>query len=172
MPNTIENAVAKVAGKAAAVDARFRGLKGVFTKLAEQHHEVNVLLLSAESATDVTKRRSLWETIRKQLLSHEQAELRELYPVLEAYPALRDIVRRHASEASELEMLIRRLDGIGVSADEWLPTLSQLKASVTAHAEEEERVFFPQSQQVIGEHASALLEQPFLQAKKTLMSTL
>jgi hypothetical protein len=71
MPNPVENVVAKAVGKAAAVEARLKGLKGVFMKLAEQHHQVASLLARAESTEDFTVRASLWRQIRKELVSHE-----------------------------------------------------------------------------------------------------
>ena len=81
MSNPFQDLVAKVTGKAAGVEARAKGLKGVFRKLAEQHHEVGSLLASAQKADDPA---GLWQRIRTELVSHEQAELVEIYPVLVA----------------------------------------------------------------------------------------
>src|SRR5689334_13823575 len=100
MQNPIESAIAKVAGVTAAVDARFKGLRGVFTKLAEQHHQVDVLLQSAQATTDFVKRAQLWRQIRKELISHEQAELLEVYPLLEAHEATQLMAAAHASHAA------------------------------------------------------------------------
>jgi hemerythrin superfamily protein len=169
MPNAIENAVAKVAGKTGAVEARFKGLKGVFTKLAEQHHEVGALLSRAESATDFSKRRDLWGEIRKQLISHEQGELLEIYPALESYAATRDVARRHAEEAGELEALIREVDSVGFQSDAWQPTLANLIAKVTEHVQIEETEFFPRAQEALGEDAAKQLEAPFMKAKEQAM---
>jgi hemerythrin HHE cation binding domain-containing protein len=166
MPNPIQNAVAKVAGKAAGVEARLKGLKGVFAKLAEQHHEAGALLGSTESATDHTKRRELWQQVRKELMSHEQGELLEIYPVLEGYDATREIARRHADHASELEGLIRQVDAIGVQSDAWRPALERLIAKVKEHVEKEETEFFPRAQEALGDDAARQLEKPFLRAQE------
>jgi len=165
MPNPIQNAVAKVTGKAAGVEARLKGLKGVFAKLAEQHHEVGALLSNAESATDHTTRRELWQKIRKELLSHEQGELLEIYPVLEGYDATREIARQHADQAGELEGLIRQVDAIGVQSDAWRPALERLIARVKEHVQKEEEDFFLRAQAALGDEAARQLEKPFLRAQ-------
>ncbi|HEV8547396.1 MAG TPA: hemerythrin domain-containing protein [Polyangiaceae bacterium] len=166
MPNPIQNVVAKVAGKTANVEARLKGLKGVFAKLAEQHHEAGALLKSAEGSNDFTKRRELWQEVRKALVSHEQGELLELYPVLEGYDATREIARRHADHAGELEALIREVDSIGVQSDAWRPAIGRLIAKVQEHVEREETDFFPRAQEALGEEAVKQLEKPFLRAQE------
>jgi hypothetical protein len=166
MPNPIENAVAKVAGMTGAVEARFRGLKGVFMKLAEQHHQVSAMLTRAESATDHTKRHDLWQEIRRELMSHEQGELMEVYPVLEGYDATRQIAREHADRAGELEGLIRQVDAIGYQSDAWLPALQRLIAKVKEHVETEEKDYFPRAQEAMGDEVAKQIEQPFLRTKE------
>jgi hemerythrin superfamily protein len=172
MPNPIQNAVAKVAGKAAGMEARLKGLRGVFAKLAEQHHEVGALLATAESTADHTTRRELWQKIRKELMAHEQAELLEIYPVLEGYEATREIARRHADHASELEGLIRQVDAIGVQSDAWRPAVERLTAKVKDHVEKEETEFFPRAQEALGDEAARQLETPFLRAQETIKQKL
>jgi hypothetical protein len=172
MPNPIESVVAKVTGKAAAVEARMKGLKGVFNKLAEQHHEVGSLLSRAAKADDFTSRAGLWHQIRRELVSHEQAELLEVYPVLEANGQTQDLARAHANDAGGLEELIRELDSIGVQAAAWESTLARLIEKVNAHVELEENQLFPTAQAVIGEEAAKLLEEPFLKAKEMAMGRL
>ena len=164
--NPIEKAAAKVAGKTANVQARFKGLKGVFAKLAEQHHEAGALLASAEGAEDFTKRSDLWRVIRKELMSHEQAELQEIYPVIEGYAQTRDLALRHAGHASELETLIQQVDSTAVQSDEWLPALRRLIAKVKEHVEKEENDFFPRAQETLGDDRVKKLEEPFLSAQE------
>ncbi len=172
MANVFENAASKVAGKAAAVEARLNGLTGVFTKLAEQHHAVGVLLTQAEGTTDPAKRRELWVEIRAALLSHEQAELLELYPLLETYETIRDLTPRHADHAGELEALIRQVDIVGTESDTWGFALQRLMAKVKEHVEKEETEFFPRAQAAIGDEVAKQLEKPFLRAQELVKSRL
>jgi hypothetical protein len=166
MNNPLENVKAKVAGIAGAVGARAKGLKGVFLKLAEQHHELGSLLATAEGTKDFTKRAELWSKIRRELVSHEQAELLQVYPILDDYEVTRDIVRRHTEEATELETAVRELDGIGFQADEWHPALVRLIALVKAHVELEEEEFFPRAQDAIGDDAAREPETPYARAQQ------
>jgi hypothetical protein len=166
MSNPIEKVVAKVAGKTAGIEARFNGLRGVFATLAEQHHEATSLLLGAESTNDYTKRSELWRQVRRALLSHEQAELLEIFPVLEGYEATRELARRHATHANELHQLIIHVDSLGVQSDAWRPSLQRLLAKVKEHAAEEEGEFFPKAQEALGEFRVKKLEAPFLRAQE------
>lgn len=172
MPNPLENFAAKVTGKAAAVEARLKGLKGVFNKLAEQHHEVGALLSRAQSAEDPTSRSELWHDIRKELVSHEQGELTEIYPVLATDDRTRQIALAHADGASELEALIDEIDKLPPQSAEWKPALGRLIAKVKEHVEIEETQYFPAAQEALGEAAAKQLEQPFLRAKEMAMSKL
>ena len=97
MPNPIENIAAKAAGKVGAIEAMAKGLNGVFVTLAEQHHEACVLLSRAEGTKDAEKRRELWTEIKKQLVSHERAELAEVYPALGSDSRTEDIEIGRAS---------------------------------------------------------------------------
>ncbi len=172
MPNTIENVGAKVVGKSAEVEARLQGLRGVFLKLAEQHHEVGSLLARAESTEDFTTRASLWRQIRKELVSHEQAELLQIYPALAGLEAVSDIVAAHATDAAELETSIAEVDAIAVQTKDWKPALRRLIAKVTEHMELEEKDFFPKAQQALGVDAATQLEEPFERAKAMAASRL
>jgi hypothetical protein len=166
MANPVEHVKAKVAGMAGAVEARMKGLKGVFGKLAEQHHEVSSLLETAQETDDYTKRAKLWSDIRRELVSHEQAELMQVYPVVAEYETAKDISLQHNEEAGKLEAAVRELDGIGYQSDEWLPALKRLVELVRTHVELEEEEFFPRAQEAMGEEAARELEGPFLRAKK------
>ncbi|HEY3500639.1 MAG TPA: hemerythrin domain-containing protein [Polyangiaceae bacterium] len=172
MPNPIENFAAKVAGKTAAVEARLKGLKGVFNKLAEQHHALGSLLSRAESAEDPTSRAALWHEIRKELVSHEQAELLEIYPALAGNERTRAIAVAHADGASELEALIEEVDRMPPQTSDWKPALARLRAKVKEHVEIEETQYFPAAQAALGERAAKQLEAPFLAAKEMAMAKL
>jgi hemerythrin superfamily protein len=172
MPNHIENVIAKGAGKVAGVEARAKGLKGVFTKLAEQHREAATLLSRAQSTTDIEKRRDFWREIKKQLVSHERAELSEIYPTLSAYDTTRDIVGRHAQEANVLESTIHQIDAITFDSPAWKTALERLMGLVKQHVAEEEDEFFPRALEALGDEAAKQLEEPFMRAKQREMNAI
>jgi hemerythrin superfamily protein len=172
MANPVEHIKAKVAGISGAAEARFKGLKGVFTKLAEQHRQVSSLLSTIEKTDDLTRRAALWAEIRRELVSHEQAELLQVYPILEDYETTREIARLHTQAAGELETAVQELDGIGFQSDAWQPALERLIQKVRAHVELEEEQFFPRAQEILGDDVARELEVPFERAKELALQRL
>lgn len=172
MPNPVEKVVAKGAAKAAAVGARAKGLTGVFNKLAEQHQEASMLLKRAESVDDPAKREDLWRTIRRELLSHEKAEMTTVYPALKQDASVSDIPRHHNAEVPDLEAAIRDIDAAGFNAPNWKALIQKLSMLVQHHADEEENVLFPRAEQAIGKQAASDLEEPYLAAKERVAESL
>jgi hemerythrin superfamily protein len=175
MPNPLETVAAKTAAKAANVGARAKGLTGVFAKLAEQHQEVSVLLKRAAGVDDVQKRRELWATLRRELLSHERGERQVVYPALEDLEDLanlQDIVQRHAEEADTLEAAIIEIDIAGCSSPNWPSHMQRLIALVQKHVDEEEDDFFPRAQEALGKDVARDLEDPFMAAKERQMESI
>ena len=68
---------------------------------------------------ELRERNELWAEIRKELISREQGELLEVYPLLESYESTRALARRHAEHANELEDAISELDALGAAAPAW-----------------------------------------------------
>lgn len=169
MPNPMENIAAKAAAKAAAVGARAKGLTGVFSKLAEQHTEVKVLLKRAESLDDVDKRQDLWATIRRDLLSHERAEIAAVYPALDEMESTRDIVARHNEEAETLEATIAEIDLAGSDSEHWKSLMQRLTDLVKHHVDEEENEFFPRAQETIGKDKTQELAGAYSAAQERIM---
>lgn len=167
MPNRMDSILSKGAGMMKGVKARLEGLTGVFKTLAEQHGEVAAMLKRLQSKPE--KKPELWPEIRRELLSHERGEMREVYPVLRQHVQTRSLAEHHDQEAAEMERLIERID-VAV-ADEWLPLYHQLVDAVIRHANEEENTIFPKAQEAIGEQTAKDLEPRFLAAKKQVMAT-
>lgn len=172
MPSKIENAMSKGMGTLKTAQATLRGLDGVFRTLAKQHGEVTALLKRAKATDDVGKRAELWEEIRAELLSHERAELLEVYPALEEHAETRSLARDHAEEAMALEHLIEQIDSLDEGEAEWQELLGELAEMVQRHAGEEETEIFPKAQATLGDVRTEELERPFLAAKERVMSEL
>jgi hemerythrin superfamily protein len=160
MMTTSDQIISKGAGLAHELSARLDGLVGVFSALAEQHGEAGALLKRAKA--DESKRTALWPTIRATLRSHEEGELRELYPVLREYTELRAFADRHATEASLLSQTIDRMDACDPKSPHFADMLDQLIGLVEAHVTEEEKHIFPKSQSVIGDARARALAPKFL----------
>ena len=167
MPNRMDSMLSKGAGVMKGVKARLEGLTGVFKTLAEQHGEVAAMLKRLQSKPE--KKAELWSEIRRELLSHERGEIREVYPVLRQHVQTRALAEHHDQEAAEMERLIERIDA--AVADEWLPHYHQLVDMVIRHANEEENTIFPKAQEAIGERTTKDLEARFLAVKQQIAAS-
>jgi hemerythrin superfamily protein len=170
MPNRMDSIISKGTGAVKAVEARMHGLVGVFKVLSEQHGEAGALLRRVKR--DPERRAELWPTIRQELVSHERAELREVYPVLAEHARLRALADRHEAEAGQLSALIDRIHATEMSSPTWGPLFDQLVDQVMLHVKEEESEIFPKAQEVIGAARAKELEPLFLAAKKQIAMAL
>jgi hemerythrin superfamily protein len=164
MPNRMHSFVAKTAGKVKAVKARLDGLVGVFKTLAEQHAEVKVLLRKLQDNPEM--KAELWPDIRRNLLSHEKAELNEVYSVLRVHAPTAELADHHDEEAAEMQGLIDEIET--ADSETWQMLYDELVDSVSFHAAEEEKEIFPKAQQVIGDKVAKQLDELFLAAQKQI----
>jgi len=158
----------KVMGTVKAVTAGFKGLRGVFLHLAEEHGEVWALMKHVSKTSDAQVRREHFPHIRTELLSHEKGELSEVYGVLANYEQLRATVLKHNDEAHALEKAIADVDAQDFASEEWGTCFQRLFTLVQAHVEEEENDFFPKAQQVIDEDESKQILARYEVAKKSV----
>lgn len=146
------------------------GLVGVFSTLADQHDQVAQLFDQLEASPE--SRALLWPQIRRELVSHEHSEVRELFPVLRQYEETRELADQHDAEARELDALIARLDALDIQSDDWVDVFDELVETVTHHAKDEEEAnIFPLAQRVIGETRAVELEAKVLAAKQQLVES-
>jgi len=168
MASSIEQITTKVAGTVKAVAAGFKGLRGVFLHLAEEHGEVGSLMMHVSKTTDPKVRREHFPHIRAELLSHEKGELAEVYGVLANHEQLRGVVLEHNSEAHSLEKAIADVDVLDFASPEWGPTFERLLTLVRAHVEHEENDFFPKAQELIDEEESKQILKRYETAKQSV----
>ena len=166
MPNRMDSMISKGAGMMKGVKARLDGLHGVFRTLAEQHGEVSAMLKRLQDKPE--KKNELWPEIRRELLSHERAEMREIYPVLRQHAQTRALAEHHDQEAADLERLIEHLD---MQVGDWNMLFDQLVDAVIHHANEEENEIFPKAQDAIGDRAAKDLDARFLATKKQIAAS-
>ena len=168
MPSRIDELMSKGMGAVKGVKARVEGLSGVFRTLCEQHGEVSALLRRVQG--DRAKRAELWPKIRRELLSHERAELAEVFPVLRQYPETAQFAEQHDQEATQLETLIARVQELSVDAPDWSQRFDELVELVVKHVAEEEDTMFPAAQKALGGDRAKEIEPKFLAAKKAAMA--
>lgn len=172
MAHPIDEATAKTAGAARAVKSRFKGLVGVFTTLAKEHGEAKHLLKRAMNTSDTDKQRELWRTLRADLLSHERAELIEVYTALDRHAELAEIVARHRREARDLEVALDAVDTASYGTSDWTRALGTLEALVNEHARVEEEDFFPRASEVLDKQTIQGLDQRYQTRKAAILAEL
>ena len=171
MANSIDTVVAKGTGAVKGMQPRLGGLTGVFETLAEQHGIASALLERVQK--DPAKRAKLWPTIRRELVSHERAEMSEVYPALRELAETSAMADRHDEEAEELDGLIKRLDGeIDVTSTEWGSQFARLATIVVQHATEEEKDIFPVALEALGDDEARKLDDRFKAAQDRIKETL
>lgn len=150
MANVIEETISKLAGKLGEAKAVVTGLQGVFRQLTLEHKEVAALLARAALSSDGDKRAELWTGIRQMLTAHEEAEEQVIYSELEGRPEFADLVRKHRSEATQIEAFMQNVDLSLPDTVLWEGSLKQLREAVLSHAQEEEAHTFPRLQKELG----------------------
>jgi hemerythrin superfamily protein len=170
MPTRMDSMLSTGMGKLKAVKARLKGLTGVFKTLTEQHGEVVALLERAKTSDE--KFTQLWPTIKRELISHERAEVRELYPYLRIYPETRAMADHHDAEANTLEWLIAQVDELGIGTQERKDTFQRLIDTVVHHASEEESEIFPKAQEEMGKQLARTVDERFLATKEAVAASI
>lgn len=158
MTHKLEELASKAVGAIKATQATLEGLSGVFRHLVREHGEVSALLLRLKFSADPAMRRELWSLVRAELLSHERAEISEVYPTLRQDTQTQAMVLEHDGDASELEELIDELNAIDTKSDRWQPTLERLIAAVQEHVRDEEEEYFPIADHAFKERSDDMLE--------------
>ncbi len=147
-------------------------LSGLFSLLAQEHREFAKLMGRVANTEDSGHRRQLYKELRRQLLAHELGELKEVYPLLTGYKATRHLATIHADESTELDITIEHLDTLNVDHEQWESGLRHLMRLFHEHIEQEEIVFFPSAQDVLGEAESAELQTRYEAAKLSALKRL
>lgn len=170
MPNQFEEMLSKGAGTVGAAGAKIKGLSGVFVTLTEEHKEAAALLKRALASDEPKKRADLWGRLRRELLSHERAELQEIYPLLQgAEGAAQAIPLKHGERARLLEAQIENVERTPIDSEEWHEALSRLQETVEQHTKEEEAEFFPKAQEALGKDVAKDLDERYKVAKGAFM---
>ncbi len=93
--SSFDKAASEAMGAVKVVKAAFKGLKGVFATAMKQHGQATAILKRIHGSSDVEVRRALWPKLRGELVSHEHAEMKVIYPELRNHAETRDLADRH-----------------------------------------------------------------------------
>ena len=136
-------------------------------QLLKSEHDKAKRAFGEIQAASANQRAELWTKLEPELKLHEQMEEVTLYgPVAQAVgatdQALKEWQEHHHEEVTKAEALIREIDGLDPTGDEWMEKVEELRETLEHHIEEEESNIWPRIQQAWDqsrlEHAGQQME--------------
>lgn len=168
MPTRTEEIASKGTGAAKTVKT-VGSLHGVFKKLVQEHREIAALLTQLKAASDLEVRRGLFARIRTDMLVHDKAEVRAVYPAFDAYSELQPMAKEHAGGAMQLERSLEQLSELPLTDASWEPRFDKLVELAVQHTREEEEEYFPAAADLLGQDEAERLQDRYEAAKAEVM---
>ena len=138
----------------------------IFDVLKKEHDRQRTLLEQiAETTGDSEERRTLFETLRKELQAHAAAEEESLYATMLADPDLRDEARHSVSEHKEVDDMLGELVEADMATGGWLTRFKSLRERYLHHIDEEEEEMFPSAAEAFDNKTEAALGSLFRRRK-------
>lgn len=141
----------------------------IFEVLQREHRQVSELFEKLQGSADGVGRSRLFETLRKELEAHAEAESDTLYEVLKQHEQTQDQVLEGEQEHHVVKTLLRELDQVDSDGEVWQAKLEVLKENVEHHVAEEEGELFGAARDLISEEQAEYLAERFLDAKEERM---
>jgi hemerythrin superfamily protein len=134
--------------------------RDVVDVLTADHRDVTHLLAEALADGDPEHRRDLADIIITELVRHSVAEEMHVYPAMrEHLPDGDRAVEHDTEEHKEIEVTLKKLEGLDPASPEFVETLRHLQTTVADHVEDEETQQFPELRaRLPGERLVALAE--------------
>jgi hypothetical protein len=116
----------------------------IFACLKQDHDRQRKLLARLGETRDTSdQRRTLFETLRRELQAHAAAEEESLYATMLGCPDLREDARHSISEHKEVDDMLGDLVGMEIGSGGWLAKFEEMRHRYLHHIDEEEEEMFP-----------------------------
>ncbi|HEY0957641.1 MAG TPA: hemerythrin domain-containing protein [Novosphingobium sp.] len=126
----------------------------IFQDLKQDHDRHRELLEKlGETSGDSRDRRSLFETLRRELQAHAAAEEESLYATMLGCPDLREDARHSVSEHKEIDDMLGELVETDMGSGGWLMKFKAMRHRYLHHIDEEEEEMFPAAAQGLSSDA-------------------
>lgn len=138
----------------------------IFEDLKQDHDRQRKLLKQlgeTQGASD--ERKSLFETLRKELQAHAAAEEESLYATMLGMPDLREDARHSVSEHKEVDDMLGELVEMDMSSSGWLVKFKEMRHRYLHHIGEEEAEMFPTAAKGLSKEAEKRLAEVFEKRK-------
>jgi len=125
-----------------------------FALLIDDHHQILALLeeMAAEPTGNRIVRSRLFLLLKRRLAKHALAEEDVVYPIVHNQSAEQDESRHLYDEHADMKILLYELEGKVKAGEDWAQDVARLTELIRSHADEEERVIFPQLRNRIASH--------------------
>jgi iron-sulfur cluster repair protein YtfE (RIC family) len=119
--------------------------------LEEDHRVLERLFARGEKTTEraAKARTSLLARLKAELMLHELAEEKILYPALKRHRDARDIVLEGYQEHHVADVLVKELERLSPHDERWGAKFKVLKENIEHHVEEEEGEMFRTARSVL-----------------------
>lgn len=144
----------------------------IIRALKEDHTNIRKLLrdiLETEGHT-MEDRKTLFVTLRAQLLAHSQAEEESLYGALEETGELRDEVMEGREEHRVTSVLLEEMSGPEIDDEHWMAKLKVVKDLMEHHLTEEEEEIFPKAKRLFEKDEAKFLGALYADARDNVIS--
>jgi hypothetical protein len=142
---------------------------GVLSKLQVHHAASSRLIRDIHERIDEGDANygSLYQSLKRELLSHSTAEDEVVFAALAKHAACVDDVRDGRDEHEEIHELLRSLD-CAEDEDEWLATFEELSGVVEHHIREVEHDTFALAERVLGPESLVTLARDYQRERRTV----
>lgn len=117
--------------------------------LKEDHRKVSKLFKQVEVSESEKEHQKLFTQIKTELETHTYIEETALYPALEKYEDLKDLVLEAYEEHKQVKTLIREIDRLAEGSEKFDAKLKVMGENVEHHVKEEETEMFPKVQSLL-----------------------
>lgn len=144
-----------------------------FNLLINDHKKVKALLkeILSTSSSDKAKRTEMFATLKHELQAHEKIEERYVYPPLEEKKPTHDKTEEAYEEHHVVDLLLKELDKLDVTKDEWIAKLTVLEENLIHHIKEEEKDLFIKAKKVLSQNTLDQIEESIETAKEQAPKT-
>jgi hemerythrin superfamily protein len=116
----------------------------VIDVLTADHREFEQLVTEITAAIDPAERRETADQLIAELVRHAVAEEMFVYPEMrEHLPNGEEVVEHDKQEHHELEVLMKRLEGLDAGDPQFMETIAELRDVLRDHVRDEEGEQFP-----------------------------
>ncbi len=124
-----------------------------FTLLKADHKKVAGILEKLDATTErgVKTREELFTQLKSELDLHAQIEETILYPALEKADETHEITLEAYEEHRLVKQLLKELESMDKSEEQWTARFTVLKENIEHHVEEEEGEMFKKARKVLSE---------------------